>query len=435
MDFNVLHFISTCIFAIICLAIYLYIINTIYGLKFKNKQIVLFLIASGLTTSISSVILMNLSIGGLKAVVSIPFLIVFTLIILKINPTKSFLLAGLYAIIVALASAITSLLFDFLGLDEGAYPVVNFRTVIFAYAIMIAFHLFVAFLIKYFKTYIVLPKEVKGKAFSKGIINLIFVLAILITNFSYYNIGHAIEKPQLFLNIVLILSYFLFSIYNINTSFQLESKRQELEYQVFYNNTLESIMNNLRRFKHNYNNMLAVINGYVMVKRWDELKNYMNEIVQQEKRDSVFNSLMLLKIKNAGLFGIITNKLQYALDKGVDLNVLIEDEISEVGIKISELCEILGILLDNAIEAASESEEKLIRLVVRKIDTSISFSIENSVKEIPDIRKIYEKSYSTKGDGRGMGLWFLNNIIKKNKNIMLNTLTNEKRFKQDLIVS
>jgi two-component system sensor histidine kinase AgrC len=110
-------------------------------------------------------------------------------------------------------------------------------------------------------------------------------------------------------------------------------------------------------------------------------------------------------------------------------------DLSEVGIKISELCEILGILLDNAIEAASESEEKLIRLVVRKIDTSISFSIENSVKEIPDIRKIYEKSYSTKGDGRGMGLWFLNNIIKKNKNIMLNTLTNEKRFKQDLIVS
>lgn len=181
--------------------------------------------------------------------------------------------------------------------------------------------------------------------------------------------------------------------------------------------------------------MLAVINGYVMVKRWDELKNYMSEIVHEEKKESAFNSLMLLKIRNAGLFGLITNKLQYALDKNVDLNVLIEDEISEVGIKISDLCEILGILLDNAIEAASESEEKLVRLIIKKIDKSISFSLENSVVEMPDIKRIYEKSYSTKGEDRGMGLWFLNNIIKKNKNVMLNTFAKDKRFKQDLIIS
>ncbi len=435
MGFNILQILATCLFAIICLSVLLYIIYLIYEIRFSYKQIVLFLLSSGIATSISSYLLFYYGLNTLKAVVNIPFLVIFMLVFLRLNISRSVLCTGLYTIMLAFSSAIVNLIFPIIGFGYDSNANGSLKLNIYAYSIMVVFNLCIAFLIKFFKSYITLPQEAKSKAYRKVIANLVFVLVIIIANFSYYSLGYAVEKPQLFLNVFLILCYFIFSIYNINTSFQLESKRQELEYQLFYNKTLESIMNNLRRFKHNYNNMLAVINGYIMVKRWDELKNYMGEILQQENKDAVFNNLMLLKIKNAGLFGLITNKIQYASERGIDMKIIIDDDIGEVGIRISELCEIMGILLDNAIEASSESDERHLKFIIGKTNGSISFTIENSFKEQPDVQKIYEKSYSTKGRDRGLGLWILNNMIKKNKNVMLNTFINDNKFRQDLIVS
>jgi two-component system sensor histidine kinase AgrC len=71
----------------------------------------------------------------------------------------------------------------------------------------------------------------------------------------------------------------------------------------------------------------------------------------------------------------------------------------------------------------------------QEIEGGISFTIENTVKEMPDINKIFQKSYSTKGDNRGMGLWIIKNIIRKNKNIILNTYCKDNKFIQELIVS
>jgi len=56
--------------------------------------------------------------------------------------------------------------------------------------------------------------------------------------------------------------------------FRLEASNQELEYQKFYNQALQSIINDLRRFKHNYNNILAVFGGYIKTKngvRWKDI--------------------------------------------------------------------------------------------------------------------------------------------------------------------
>ena len=96
-----------------------------------------------------------------------------------------------------------------------------------------------------------------------------------------------------------------------------------------------------------------------------------------------------------------------------------------------------GILLDNAIEAAEETEEKVINVVVREsAKNNIQLiSIENSYanKEI-DTEKIFEKNYSTKHRNSGIGLWEVKNIIAKNKNVTLVTTKDEKLFKQELYI-
>ena len=103
--------------------------------------------------------------------------------------------------------------------------------------------------------------------------------------------------------------------------------------------------------------------------------------------------------------------------------------------KIYEFTRVLGILLDNAIQAAQECDEKIINLEIRKESKKNRqiLLIENTYnnKDV-DTEKIYEKNFSTKQGNSGLGLWEVRQILKKNKNLNLFTSKNDKFFSQQL---
>ena len=117
------------------------------------------------------------------------------------------------------------------------------------------------------------------------------------------------------------------------------------------------------------------------------------------------------------------------------MNINIFIDLNKLNMKIYEFTRVLGILLDNAIEAAKECEEKIINIEMRK-DSKRNrqlLIIENSFtnKNI-DTEKIYEKNYSTKSGNSGLGLWEVRKILKRNNNLNLFTTKNERFFKQQL---
>jgi len=78
-------------------------------------------------------------------------------------------------------------------------------------------------------------------------------------NFYYYiEFGDSADGVTSMISVTMLIVFLTFSIFYTNTFFRLEASNQELEYQKFYNQALQSIINDLRRFKHNYNNILAV---------------------------------------------------------------------------------------------------------------------------------------------------------------------------------
>ena len=100
--------------------------------------------------------------------------------------------------------------------------------------------------------------------------------------------------------------------------------------------------------------------------------------------------------------------------------------------KIYEFTRILGILVDNAIEAVSGCNEKIINVEIRKDFKSERqiFYIENTYneKEI-NIDKIFDKGYSSKANNTGLGLWEVKQILKRNNNLNLYTTKDEKFLK------
>ena len=110
-------------------------------------------------------------------------------------------------------------------------------------------------------------------------------------------------------------------------------------------------------------------------------------------------------------------------------------DLNEIHMKIYEFTRILGILLDNAIEASEECDEKEINIVFRnesKNNRNIIL-IENTYKDKNvNVEQIFNKGITGKENHTGLGLWEIRQILKKNNNVNLHTDKNEKYFSQQL---
>ncbi|WP_261828817.1 GHKL domain-containing protein [Inconstantimicrobium mannanitabidum] len=147
--------------------------------------------------------------------------------------------------------------------------------------------------------------------------------------------------------------------------------------------------------------------------------------------------LALLKyIKIIPLKALVSSKLIYAQSKGIETKIELIENIEKINIKTIDICRIIGILLDNAIEASLLCEKKLVHFAIVKNNNMTIFIINNScINNIPPIYKLYEDNYSTKGKNHGIGLKTIRNIINNDyNNILLNTKLEDGLFKQELII-
>lgn len=279
-------------------------------------------------------------------------------------------------------------------------------------------------------------EEIDFKTKFSIIINVIFGLISLITQgiIIYFYID---SLPLLisFLSFLSLFAYFCISIYSLTRIMKLTLTTRKLESAESYNNTLRILHDNVRGFKHDFDNIVTTIGGYIKTEDIDGLKNY---YVQLEDDCEKVNNLYILNpaiVNNDGIYNLLTKKYNEANSKNIKVNISFLLDLGNLHMKIYEFARILGILLDNAIEASSECEEKIINLSFRN-DTKNSrevIVIENTYSEKNvDTEKIFEKGVSGKENHTGLGLWEIRKIIKKNNNVNLHTSKNDKFFSQTL---
>ena len=238
-----------------------------------------------------------------------------------------------------------------------------------------------------------------------------------------------------FFNFALLFAYILTSFYSLTKAMKLDIATRDLENAESYNNSLTVLYDNVKGFKHDFDNMVNIIGGYIQVNDIEGLKKYYASL---EKDCARVNNVRMLNpniINNPGIYNLIVSKYKKATDLDININFEFFFDFENLHMPIYEFSRILGILLDNAIEAAKECEEKQINLVFResrKQHVQLVI-IENTYmnKDI-DTKQLFEKGISGKENHSGIGLWEVNNIVKKNNNIVLNTTKDEKYFKQEL---
>ena len=238
-----------------------------------------------------------------------------------------------------------------------------------------------------------------------------------------------------FFSFVSLLAYFILSIYTLSRIFELTLTNRKLQSAEEYNNTLRILHDNVRGFKHDFDNIVTTIGGFIRTNDMEGLKKYYLQLEDDCQR---VNNLYILNpevVNNDGIYNLLTKKYYEADSKDIKVNITFLLDLSKLNMKIYEFARILGILLDNAIEASSECEEKLINLTFREDSRNSRqlIIVENTYKNKDvDTEKIFEKGVSGKEEHSGLGLWEVRKIVKKNKNTNLFTTKNEKFFVQQL---
>lgn len=237
---------------------------------------------------------------------------------------------------------------------------------------------------------------------------------------------------------ITLISYCFTIYYNFIQINKLQIISQDLENTKKYNETLSSLYDNVKSFKHDFYNIVLIIGGFINNNDIDGLKKYYDGL---EKDCQRVNNIALLNpkvINNAGIYNLLMKKYQKAINMGIKVNFEIFFDFNKLQMPIYDFSRILGILLDNAIEAANETTEKKINITFRNsLNTNTqTIIIENSYsnKNI-DKNKIFEKGVSEKENHLGMGLWEVKQLINKNTNVELSTDTTSNYFIQNLKIN
>ena len=410
----------------------LYLITSIFSFKAEKKEKILYIVSAALISLISMFFLkspINLIFNYISS-----FIIIY--LIFKRNIIKTVISGLLPSFIFTIVQSLLcnpyitllNITFD----DFMVIPIYKFPLALLIY--------FIVFLVTYIfrnnKLHLSQLENLDKKSKSLIIANLVFgliyiVIEIFIT-MKYLNI---LPLTFTFANFAMLLLYFIITLYSISKIIKLKTATTQLESAEEYNKTLHILHDNVRGFKHDFDNIVTTIGGYINTDDMEGLKKYYVQLEQDCER---VNNLYILNpdsINNPGIYNLLTSKYHEATEKGIDVNIYFLLDLNDLHMKIYEFARILGILLDNAIEAAEKSKEKLINISFRKDERNNRnlILIENSYanKDV-DTEEIFNKGFTEKENHTGIGLWEVRKILSKNNNINLFTSKTDDLFKQQL---
>ena len=246
-------------------------------------------------------------------------------------------------------------------------------------------------------------------------------------------------KNFLLINIFLVACIFIISLLFIFIIFEIliiKKFKNNLEYEKKSYDCLSHSYDGIREFKHDFSNIMQSIGGYLITNDLSGLKIYYSSVFKDCKEINKLECLGKGIISSPPILSLISEKYEKAHLLSIDFNINILTDPNLLDINIYEFTRILGIFLDNSIEAACLADKKFINIIIAN-DSINHFNyliVENSFNTESEIdtREIFEKNFSTKPRNSGIGLWKVKKIINKYDNIDLETQISNNIFSHKL---
>nr|WP_251859885.1 GHKL domain-containing protein [Clostridium sp. Marseille-Q2269] len=387
----------------------------------------------------------GMAVGTGSYMIILPILSIITIVQLKNNKNQLKILITIYS--VYFGNTIYTLIYTFSGVNlyyNKSLKHVLIQFIIMLFVILLSCLIINSILLNIKKQ--IASEQIRFRIIiGIGILVTIMIFSIFIFNNTSLIGNKKIELlmgnfvPEVLPLISIIITSIIVYYYDKGVEYRVKLIRETEEKNEIkeYSHMVEDMYSETRRFKHDYMNMLVPLKEYIDSEDMKSLREFFyNNIIDMDKSIKWSNSNIdkLKYIKVSALKAILSTKLIKALSMNIDISVNIVENIEYVQMNVMDLCRIIGILMDNAIEASIACEHPKISIVVANKNNYVVIAIHNNFfGEKPLIHKIYKEGFSTKGKRRGLGLYTVKNIIDtKYGNIFLDTSIEGNTFIQEI---
>ena len=415
--------------------LYMLMFLTLLKIESTKKQQIIFVVVF----SIISIFNTFFGIAPYNNLVNVLAMPVLVLLIFKTSVLKAVLSQVIVFIIVVLVSTISITIYStLLQVPSSASLTVPIHKICISLLLYLSLYTIYK-LCKKFNINISLLDKLKKRITFLLVLN--FAIGTIAIGTEYYLLFKYIDlipNALVFFSLFVLSLYFGISLYSLLRTNKLEITAQSLEDQKMYNKTLNTLYDNIRGFKHDFNNIVQAIGGYLSADNLEGLRAYYKDLLEECQ---INNNLAVLNpelINNPAIYSLLADKYYKAEKASIKLNLEVMADLSNLNIKVYELSRIFGVLLDNSLEAAAKCENKLVNVIFRndKKHNKVLIIIQNTyINKDINIDRIFEKGYSSKKDDtsnqkHGLGLWEIKKYLEKNTNLDLYTTKNDEFFTQ-----
>lgn len=269
------------------------------------------------------------------------------------------------------------------------------------------------------------------------ITSIAFIFCLLsVAMISYKAINNLSTRK--YIDSLFLLMFFIFLVYLIiYNKYKVVKEVKKTEDLLGMMTMYEKRIDEDRVIRHEMLNNLLTLKSF-KDKNSDEFAKTLDEFISSCSNKSI-------GIKNihklpTGLKGIVYYKLSLANDKKINYNINISKQTvinleKENYKEYVSLCKILGIVIDNAVEASEKTKNKILTIDAYSENDSVIIEVTNSCKEKNmDINSLYRKGFSSKGDNRGFGLHIAHMLIKSSKHLNMKQECSNNFFTTKIII-
>lgn len=255
---------------------------------------------------------------------------------------------------------------------------------------------------------------------------ILSLLSLTIVIYYIYFKVNFVQSVILAIALILILLFLVFNVINEKE----EYAKLQIKYNLINQNldTYERVLRSQKKQNHENSNNLAVLRGMIQNGKESAIEalEYIDSLTGKRLNDDQELLMEIQDVPTGGLQGLLYQKLLLMKEKKINYNLQVSKHVKGNIFKCinlddyAALCQVLGIFLDNAIEAVENYDQRLVGIYIYKNRNEIALKISNNYFGIIDVVNMDKMGYSTKGELRGYGLDNANEILEKTRILSCN---------------
>ena len=237
--------------------------------------------------------------------------------------------------------------------------------------------------------------------------------------------------------VVLAATLTVYSARQLDTNRTMQAQQDIIAQQRLYEKDLESIRQEVRAFRHDYKNLLAGLSQQVGEGELEGLRRSLSELEAGFDRrlgQKIQASIQIGNLRIPEVRSLLLSKLAAMQEKNVECRLEALYPVTTADMDVWDLVRCFGILIDNAMEAALDTERPWVEIILLAQEGRIFLRVSNSYANSIDPEKMWKEGWSTKGAGRGVGLSGYRHILESYPNASTRTSWENGVFVQEMTV-